>query len=62
MNLQEFEKELESLINSHSIENESNTPDFILAKYLVNCLKNYKEIHDSNEKWYGKKLLITEDD
>jgi len=33
-----FEKELEALINVHSIENESNTPDFILAQYLRSCL------------------------
>jgi len=33
-----FQKELENLINKHSMENGSNTPDFILAKYLMGCL------------------------
>mgnify|MGYP001597205859 CR=1 FL=1 len=33
-----FEKELEQLINRHSVENWSNTPDFILAHYLCACL------------------------
>lgn len=33
-----FEKKLRALINSHSLENESNTSDFILAGYLLDCL------------------------
>ena len=33
-----FEKELENLINIHSMENDSDTPDFILAEYLRKCL------------------------
>jgi len=31
----EFQKELASLINKHSMENESNTPDFILLATLL---------------------------
>ena len=34
-----FERELESLINRFSKENDSNTPDFILAQYLLGCLQ-----------------------
>lgn len=33
-----FRQELESLINKHSKENESNTPDFALAGFLEACL------------------------
>lgn len=33
--MEKFEKELTELINSHSLENGSNIPD-----YLVACLKN----------------------
>jgi|LULL01.1.fsa_nt_gb hypothetical protein len=36
-----FPAELESLINRHSMENGSNTPDFILAEYLRLCLENF---------------------
>ena len=36
-----FTRELEHLINKYSMENESNTPDFILAKYLERCMTNY---------------------
>ena len=38
-----FEKELEHLINKHSMENGSDTPDYILAKYLSNCLEVYND-------------------
>lgn len=34
----DFEAELAELINKHSMEANSNTPDFILARYLCNCL------------------------
>jgi acyl-CoA reductase-like NAD-dependent aldehyde dehydrogenase len=50
----EFEKELEALINKHSMENESNTPDFILAKYLSSCLTVFNLTVASREKWHGR--------
>jgi len=59
--MEEFKKELEHLINMHSIENGSNTPDFILAEYLCDCLAAYEKIHADNEKLYGKKLSINGD-
>lgn len=37
----EFERELCSLINKHSLESESNTADFILSSYMYNCLCAY---------------------
>lgn len=49
-----FKKELENLINNNCLENESNTPDFILANYLNNCLKAFNEAVCSREKWYGR--------
>ena len=33
-----FREALKDLINSHSMESHSNTPDFILALYLEACL------------------------
>ncbi len=55
----EFEKELESLLNRFSQENDSNTPDFILARYLVNCLFAWKEGITQREKWYGRTDVVT---
>ena len=39
--MKEFEKELAALINKHSLEQRSNTPDFILASYLVESLNAF---------------------
>jgi len=42
-NYNTFKKELEGLINRLSMENGSDTPDYILAEYLTNCLKAYDQ-------------------
>ena len=55
-----FRKELETLINKHSLENGSDTPDFILADYVCKCLKNFDEIIQAREQWYGRNLKHTE--
>ena len=49
-----FELELRELLNSHSKENGSNTPDYILAQYLINCLNNFNKIVKEREMWYGR--------
>lgn len=50
----EFQKELEALINRHSMENKSNTPDWILAQYLVGCLAIFATIVQQRDIWYAK--------
>jgi len=50
-----FLKELEILINKHSKENGSNTPDYILAEYLDNCLKSFNKALYRRADWYGDK-------
>ena len=54
--MSDFKKELEGLINKYSIENESDTPDFILAEYLMGCLKTFNDITKSRDRWYGVNL------
>jgi hypothetical protein len=48
-----FEKDLAEVINRHSRENGSNTPDFILAAYLADCLENFDRILAWRQKWYS---------
>lgn len=50
-----FQKELMSLLNRHSQENESDTPDFILAEYLIGSLKVFNESVNNRQIWYGRK-------
>lgn len=48
--------ELSQIINKHSLENETNTPDFILGQMLYDCLALYDKIM----KGQDKKILPTE--
>lgn len=52
----EFEHELESLINRHSLENESGTPDFILAAYLVNSLAAFNTAVQQRANWRAERI------
>lgn len=54
--MSEFGKELSNLINRHSQENGSNTPDFILAEYIQACLDNFNKTTKARDKWYGVHL------
>lgn len=49
-------KELERAINCVSAENGSNTPDFILAEYLVSCLAAFNVASRQREAWYDVHL------
>lgn len=46
-----FREELEQLINRYSKENGSNTPDFIITDYLVQCLQALDVAISSRDKW-----------
>jgi len=54
--MDDFKKELENLINRCCEENESNTPDFILATYLSECLEAFNKATKRRDKWYSVKL------
>ena len=49
-----FRQELEHLINRHSVENASNTPDWILADFLEASLKAFDVAVQQRETWYGR--------
>lgn len=55
-----FTRELEHLINKYSMENESNTPDYILAKYLERCMTNYALTISETDKHKGKPFINPE--
>lgn len=50
----EFRAELEHIINRSSMENGSNTPDFILAEYLADCLAAFDKAVNRRAEWYGR--------
>lgn len=49
----DFIRELRDLLHKRSMENASNTPDFILAQYLTNCLRAWNHATQQREAWYG---------
>lgn len=40
-------------INKANVENDSNTPDFILANYLIDCLEIFNKTYNNRENWYN---------
>ena len=49
----DLKEELGLLLNRRSREEDSNTPDFILAEYLVACLGAFEVASNRREVWYG---------
>ena len=49
-----FEDRLAKLLNEFSQENSSNTPDFILATFLVRCLEAWNAGVQRRAEWYGR--------
>lgn len=50
--------ELTALLNKHCRENASNTPDFILAEFMLTSLAAFEHASRSREKWYDRTLSI----
>lgn len=53
-----FEEDLQHLINRHSAESPSGTPDYILAEMLTNVLKTFNEAVGKRAKWRGESVEL----
>ena len=62
MSVAELHKELSELLNKHSLENESNTPDFVLAEYLIDCLEAFDKATNIRTWWYRPADVAGEDE
>lgn len=51
-----FLEEMGALINKHGMEGRSNTPDFILAEYMLACLRAFEQASVEREGRYGQRL------
>jgi len=47
--------DIAAVLNKHSVENDSDTPDFILAGYLVKCLEAWNAHVRWRRTWWGSK-------
>lgn len=52
-----FSSELARVINANSRENGSDTPDFILAGFLVDVLLAWDRAMQRRTEWYGSKAV-----
>lgn len=59
-NEMDFRRELQDLINKHSMENDSNTPDFLLAEYIEGCMNTFAKVMKARDAWYGNSILEDE--
>lgn len=50
----DLKTDIKNTINRHSAENGSDTPDFILAEYLIGALELFDATTQNREKWYGR--------
>lgn len=53
-----LEREIMSVLNRHCAENESNTPDHILAEYLMGCLQVWNAASTKRDRWWGHEPKI----
>jgi len=58
----DFRTELCNLINKYNIENTSNTPDYILTDYLIDCLKLFSIISEKRDKYHNFNLKLFSND
>ncbi len=56
MNTKEFENDLKDLVNRHSLEGMSDTADYVLARFLGDCLDAFTTAVNS------RGLLVNESD
>jgi hypothetical protein len=49
--------DIQSVINQHSRENASNTPDYLLAGFLIACLQAFELGVIQRDSFYGVTLV-----
>jgi len=54
-----LKREISSVLNKYSQENRSNTPDFILAEYMLGCLTVYENTISMRNNWFTKDVIRT---
>lgn len=53
MSEESFRTALEHLINAHSAENSSGTPDFVLAQFMHDSLSAFDSAVRRRDEWWG---------
>ena len=51
-------RDLAAVLNRHSAENQSGTPDWILADYLIGCLDAWNAATRQRDQWWDTEHKI----
>jgi hypothetical protein len=43
------------VLSQHWVKGPGDTPDFILASYLISCLSAYRDTTKARDQWFGLK-------
>jgi hypothetical protein len=54
-----FRRDLAALLNRYSRESASNTPDFILSRYMFDCLAAFDRALQHRTEWYSPEGVTT---
>jgi len=49
-----LEEDLAEVLNRHNQENASDTPDYLLARFLVRCLDAWNATQQERTAWYSR--------
>lgn len=49
-----LEEDVRKLLNAVSQEDKSNTPDYILAKLLMETLATFETLVNERDRWFGR--------
>lgn len=58
INLEDLAKEFAKVINKMSLENQSDTPDFIIGEYLADCFVIFNDAVNERTRWYSKSSKV----
>lgn len=56
--MSKLREEIAAAINRNSAENGSNTPDYILAEFLEDCLRSFDKALQQRDAWYGNAPVV----
>lgn len=52
----ELERGIAGLLNRYGVDNTCGRPDFILAEYVMDCLRTWWKTHTKYDAWYRGEL------
>lgn len=53
--MSQLRDEIQEVLNRHSAENDSDTPDYVLARYLEDCLRAFDFAVRRRDEFFGRK-------